>query len=102
MHRAHTEDRINLLSSRLNDLSLVVSDSTQPPHTLLSLILSIPEAIVHVVQSVFELPGLVFKRVIRVILGGSVKARSNGKVDTLNNKGKTVKGTRSPTKKRLP
>lgn len=104
LHRAHTEDRINLLNSRLNDLSLVVSDTNQPPLTLLGFILAIPGASVHLIQDMIELPGVIFKRVIRIILlggGGGRVAKSNGKVEA-NNKGKaTNKGTRSPSKKRV-
>jgi hypothetical protein len=86
----------------LNDLSLVVSDTAQPPPTLLNLILASPEAVLHFIQSLLELPGVIFRRVIRIILrAGGGKAKT-GKVDAVNGKGKTTdKGTRSPTKKRI-
>ena len=98
LHRAHTEDRINLLSSRMNDLSLVVSDSNQTSTGLFNLILSIPETGLQFVQSLLSLPKVLLRRVLRILLG--VKAKPSERVAMTNNnkgKGKTVK---SPSKKR--
>jgi hypothetical protein len=98
LHRAHTEDRINLLSSRMNDLSLVVSDTNQTSTGVLNLILSIPETGIQFVQSLLSLPKVLLRRVLRILLG--VKAKPGERVAMTNNnkgKGKTVK---SPSKKR--
>ena len=98
LHRAHTEDRINLLSSRMNDLSLVVSDSSQGSTGIVNLILSIPDTGLHFVQSIFSLPKIVLRRVLRILLG--VKQKPDEKNVAMTNpkgKGKVVK---SPSKKR--
>jgi len=97
LHRAHTEDRINLLSSRMNDLSLVVSDTNHGSQGIVNLILTLPEAGLQLLQSILGLPGLPLKRVLRVILGVGRKSGDNG---VAVNKGKGMKGTKSPVKKR--
>lgn len=97
LHRAHTEDRINLLSSRMNDLSLVVSDTSHGSQGIVNLILTIPEAGLHLVQSILGLPGLLLKRVLRVILA---VGRKTGDKGVAANKGKGTKVTKSPVKKR--
>jgi hypothetical protein len=76
----------------MNDLSLVISDSTNPSQGIVNLVLWIPEMALQIIQSIFTLPGTLVKRVLRVVL------RVNGKSDV----GKQVKGkgTRSPIKKR--
>ena len=98
LHRAHTEDRINLLSSRVNDLSLVVYDTNQTPRGITYLILTIPETALELIQSLFALPGVLLKRVLRILLG--VRGKSADKGAGVN-KGKGVKGSKSPTKKRV-
>lgn len=98
LHRAHTEDRINLLSSRVNDLSLVVSDTSQTPHGIMFLILTIPETALQLIQSLLSLPRIILKRVLRVLLGGSGKSADK---ELGVNKGKGVKGSKSTTKKRV-
>jgi hypothetical protein len=98
LHRVHTEDRINLLSSRVNDLSLVVSDTNQTSHGVTNLILSIPGTGIQLVQSILALPGTLLKRVLRILLG--ISGGLGDKTATAN-KGKGVKGTKPPTKKRV-
>jgi hypothetical protein len=82
----------------VNDLSLVVSDSTHPSNGIVNLVLSIPETMFQIVLSVFALPGVLVKGVLRTVLGikrNPVDNNVNG------SKGKT-KGTKSPVKKRGP
>jgi hypothetical protein len=98
LHRAHTEDRINLLSSRVNDLSLVVSDTNQTPHGIIYFILTIPEMALQLIQSLIALPGVLLKRVLRILLG--VRGKSTDKGAGVN-KGKAVKGSKSSAKKRV-
>jgi hypothetical protein len=97
LHRAHTEDRINLLSSRVNDISLIVSD-TSHPHGLLHLILSIPDTLLHLVHSIFSLPKILLIKVLRVFFRkkterptGIARSKSSG----------SLKGTKSPSKRRV-
>ena len=96
LHRAHTEDRINLLSSRMNDLSLVVSDTNQTASGIVGLVLSIPETIAQFVQSLLAVPGLVLRRGVRILLGGKGQVVDKGSMSKLG-KGKGVK---SPVKRR--
>jgi hypothetical protein len=96
LHRAHTEDRINLLSSRMNDLTLVVSDTNQTSQGIVALVLSIPETIVQFIQSILMLPGMVLRRVMRILLGGSARPMDKGTA----NKGAKAKGTKSLPKRR--
>lgn len=98
LHRAHTEDRINLLSSRINDLTLVVSDTTQGSAGILNLILSIPETGLHFIQAMLSLPKALLRRVLQLLLG--VKEKPVDKTSTSSNKGKG-KAVRSPGKKRV-
>jgi len=98
LHRAHTEDRINLLSSRINDLTLVVSDTTQGSAGILNLILSIPETGLHFIQTMLSLPKALLRRVLRLLLG--VKEKPVDKTSTSSNKAKG-KAVRSPGKKRV-
>ena len=98
LHRAHTEDRINLLSSRMNDLSLVVSDTNQASTGIVNLFLSIPETVISFAQAILSLPKVLLTRVLRTFLG--VKARPGEKVIAAGNKGKG-KAVRSPGKKRV-
>lgn len=97
LHRAHTEDRINLLSSRLNDLSLVVSDTNQASHGIVNLVLSLPETIIQTFQSLLALPGLVLKHILMIL----VKGRSG--IKGVNGiKGKVSKmGSKAPANKRV-
>ena len=92
LHRAHTEDRINLLSSRLNDLSLVVSDTNQASYGFANFVLTIPETIFGLVGYIFMWPRLILKR----ILLGLVERK-----DVIVNKGKMTRVSKSPTKKRV-
>jgi hypothetical protein len=96
LHRAHTEDRINLLSSRMNDLSLVVSDTNQNSNGIVGLVLSIPETIAQFVQSLVALPGLVLRRGVRVLLGAKGRAVDKGSAS----KAGKGKGMKSPAKRR--
>lgn len=98
LHRAHTEDRINLLSSRVNDLSLLMSDTNQTSHGIANLILSIPGTGLQLVQSILALPSTLLKRVLRILLG--LRGKSGDKMATAN-KTKGTKGTKSSTKKRV-
>jgi hypothetical protein len=81
----------------VNDLSLVVSDSTQGSAGIVNLILSIPETGLHFIQSLLSLPKIVLRRVLQILLG--VKEKPGEKVAMANNKGKG-KAVRSPSKKR--
>jgi len=105
LHRAHTEDRINLLSSRVNDLSLIVSDTSQSPQGLINLALSIPDILIQLIQSLLLFPKVVVIRILHIILGkrssGSDKA---GTIDRAKSSSSTVspsKGTKSHTKRRV-
>lgn len=97
LHRAHTEDRINLLSSRVNDISLIVSD-TSHPHGLLHVILSLPDTLLHLVHSILSLPKIFLIKVLRVFFRkkterptGIARSKSSG----------SLKGTKSPSKRRV-
>ena len=94
LHRAHTEDRINLLSSRVNDLSLLVSDSSQHSQGLVNFIFTIPETIIHLIRNLIALPGLVVKRALQIAF-----QKASEKPTTVS-KGKGVKVSKSPVKKR--
>ena len=74
-----------------------MSDTSQPSASLLNLLLAVPEAGVRFLMSLVELPGVVVKRGMKILFGVGKK---NGKVEVSNGKGKTVKGTKSPNKKR--
>ena len=94
LHRAHTEDRINLLSSRVNDLSLLVSDSSQHSQGIVNVIFTIPEAIIHIIRNLLSLPGLLFKRALKIAFQKAPEK------PTTASKGKGVKVSKSPVKKR--
>jgi hypothetical protein len=96
LHRAHTEDRINLLSSRMNDLSLVVSDTNQSSNGIVGLVFSIPETIAQFVQALLALPGLVLRRGVTIVLGGKGRVVDKGSASKVG-KGK---GMKSPAKRR--
>lgn len=62
------------------------------------LILTIPETTIQLIQSLFALPGILLRRILRSLLG--VVGKSTNKAVGAN-KGKGVKGPKSPTKKRV-
>lgn len=62
------------------------------------LILTIPEMALQLIQSFLALPGVLLKRVVRIVLG--VRGKSTDKGAGVN-KGKVVKGSKSSTKKRV-
>ena len=75
-----------------------MSETNQTSHGITNLILSIPETGFQLVQSILALPGTLLKRVLRILLG--VRGEPGDKTAAAN-KGKGVKGTKSPTKKRV-
>jgi hypothetical protein len=87
-----------MLASRMNDLSLVVSDTNHASTGIVHLLLSIPETGIQFAQAILSLPKVLLGRVLRIILG--VKERPGEKVVAAGNKGKG-KAVRSPAKKRV-
>ena len=75
-----------------------MSDTTQTSHGITNLILTIPEMALQVIQSLLALPRILLKRVLRILLG--VGGKSSDK-EAVVNKGKGVKGLKSPIKKRV-
>jgi len=105
LHRAHTEDRINLLSSRVNDLSLIVSDTSQSSQGLINLILSIPGTVIQLIQSILLLPKVIAIRILGVLLGnrssGSDKAGTMERAKPSTSTVSPSKGTKNHMKRRV-
>jgi hypothetical protein len=92
LHRAHTEDRINLLSSRLHDLCLVVAESNYHSSGIISFFFAFPVYVLKTLYSVFSLPAAVFSRALRKVVGvQDEKGRGVGK--------ENAKGTKNGAKK---
>ena len=75
-----------------------MSDTNQTSHGITNLILTIPEMALHAVQSLLALPRILLKRVLRILLGVNGKSSDKG---AATNKGKGVRGSKSPIKKRV-